>query len=48
MTEICCEHCLNEFETESDSNEPVICPYCRNWTSLEFKDAEEEITHNWS
>lgn len=33
MTEVCCERCLDEFET--DSNEDiVICPYCKQWTRV--------------
>ena len=45
MTEICCENCLDEFEIESDSSDAVICPYCRNWTRIDFNDLEE-LEHN--
>lgn len=43
--EVCCENCLNEFiiETHLPSITKTICPYCRQWTSLEFK----ETTHNY-
>ena len=40
MTEVCCENCLDEFETESDSSDAVICPYCRQYTRIDFNDLE--------
>lgn len=44
--EVCCEWCLNEFivETHLPSVSQTVCPFCKQYTRVNFDD-EETIEH---
>ena len=46
LKEIVCEWCLCEFDFEIDSDNCIVCPYCRKVT----KDISNDdiVYHNWS